>query len=385
MATILKNGVDIPSHVRNVVVVLDHDYIDGGANKVAFAYARMYVEAGLNTFFFSGTHTANAPRIDGVHFISSHQIPSLQDKFIFRGLMNGLYNFKAKRVLKELLLKLNPKETIVHIHGWTKLLSSSIWNAAYELHIPIYLTNHDYFSVCPNGGLFNFKANKICHERPLSFKCLTCNCDSRNYGIKLYRCARFFVQTKIVDIYKKTSKFISISDFSENVLRQYLPKDASFERQYNPVDSLKINTSIDFTKNQYFLFVGRLTKNKGCDIFCQAVSDCNLKGIVVGDGPELKTLKNQFAESNIEFVGWKLRNEVFEYMKKARALVFPSRWYETDGLSVREALSIGLPCLVSGCCASSDYITDSSKGYVFNSLDELELNIKKYTKANKDV
>ncbi len=383
MTTIAKSKLQIPSYIKNVVVVLDYDYIDGGANKVAFAYARMYAEAGLKTFFFSGTHTIDAPKIDGVCFVSSNQIPTLRDKVVVRGILNGLYNFKAKRTLKELLSTLNPEETIIHIHGWTKILSSSIWDAACAFRVPVYLTCHDYFSVCPNGGLFNFKANEICHKKPLSLKCLACNCDSRNYGVKLYRCVRFFVQEKIVDICKKTTKFISISDFSENVLKGYLPKGILFERQYNPIDTLEIDSPIDFAKNEYALFVGRVSKDKGCDIFCRAVDNRNLKGIVVGDGPELETLKRQYAKSNIEFVGWKNRTEVFDYMKKARVLVFPSRWYEAAPLTVPEALSIGLPCIVSGCCAARDYIKSSSDGSVFNTVDELEDILKKYFDISK--
>ena len=41
---------------------------------------------------------------------------------------------------------------------------------------------------------------------------------------------------------------------------------------------------------------------------------------------------------NIEFVGWKNKDEVKQYMKGARALIFPSRWYETAGLTVLEAM-----------------------------------------------
>ncbi len=85
-----------------------------------------------------------------------------------------------------------------------------------------------------------------------------------------------------------------------------------------------------------------------------------------------------FANDNISFVGWKNRKEVFEYMKTARALVFPSLWYEAAPLTVPEALSIGLPCIVSDCCAAIDYIDDEKKGHVFGSLSELKSLIKNY-------
>lgn len=372
----------IPSHIKTVVIVNDFDYVEGGAAKVALMTAEALVNAGYNTYLFSAVTKNDSPRINGVKYISTNQYPSLLDPNKIRGALNGLYNFKAAKKFKKLLKSLDNKTTIVHVHTWTKALSSSIWHVAHSLNFPVYLTCHEYFSVCPNGGFFDYKKLKICHRKPLSVSCLKCNCDSRNYAIKLYRFARCFVQNNVVNIFKKTTKFISISEFSERILQTYFPQNIKFHRVNNPIDKINLPT-VHPEKNEYFLYVGRLAKEKGSDIFCQAISGCNLKGIVVGDGPELESLKKRFVKSNIEFVGWKSRNDVFEYMKKARALVFPSRWYETDGLSVREALSIGLPCIVSNCCASRDYITDYSKGSVFNSLDELQKIMMNYSKMCK--
>jgi glycosyltransferase involved in cell wall biosynthesis len=61
--------------------------------------------------------------------------------------------------------------------------------------------------------------------------------------------------------------------------------------------------------------------------------------------------------------------------------VFPSRWYETAGLSVLESLSIGLPCIVSDCCAARDYIKDEKDGCLFSSLDDLKRCLSKYEKG----
>lgn len=367
----------IPSTIKTVIVVNDFDYIEGGAAKVAIMTAETLVKAGYDTYLFSAVSNENAPRIDGLKYISVNQYPSLLDPNIIRGALNGLYNFKAARKFKKLLKKLDNRTTLIHIHTWTKALSCSIWNVAYALHFPVYLTCHDYFSICPNGGFFDYQKLEICLRKPLSVKCLKCNCDSRNYAIKLYRFGRCFVQNKVVNIFEKTAKFISISDFSERILQVYFPQNTTFHRVSNPIDKVNL-PEIHPEKNEYFLYVGRLAKEKGIDIFCQAINDSGVKGVVVGDGPESELIKKQFAKANIDFVGWKSRDEVFEYMKNARALVFPSRWYETDGLSVREALSIGLPCIVSNSCAAKEYITDDSKGRVFTDYKMLKKQMEEF-------
>lgn len=371
----------IPSHIKNVVIVNDFDYIEGGAAKVAVMTAEALTKAGFNTYFFSAVHKKDAPHINGVNYVTTDQYASLSDPNKLRGALNGLYNFKAAKSLKLLLKRLDNKTTLIHIHTWTKALSSSIWNAAKSLDVPVYLTCHDYFTVCPNGGFFNYQKTKICKKKPLSISCLRCNCDSRNYGIKLYRFVRSFIQNKLVNIFKKTTKFISISDFSENILKENFPKNINFERVFNPTDVILSAEKIDPTQNKYFLFVGRLSKEKGCELFCQAITDLKLKGIVVGEGPDADRLHQMFANDNISFVGWKNRKEVFEYMKMARALVFPSLWYEAAPLTVPEALSIGLPCIVSNYCAARDYIHETSEGQLFSSIDELKQILKTYSES----
>jgi len=362
----------IPSHIKTVVVVNDFDYVEGGAAKVAMMTADALVKAGYNTYLFSAVSKKEIPKIAGVKYVSTEQYPSLSDPNKIRGALNGLYNFKAAKMFRELLSLLDCKTTVVHVHTWTKALSSCIWNVAYSLHVPVYLTCHDYFSVCPNGGFFDYKRTKICHRKPLSLKCMACNCDSRNYAVKLYRFLRSVVQNKVVNIFKKTTKFISISDFSESVLKKYFPKNVEFVRVFNPIDAVKGIEKICPQDNEFFLYVGRLSKEKGCENFCRALAELKLKGIVVGDGPESERLQDEYANDDIQFVGWKTRNEVFEYMKKARALVFPSLWYEAAPLTVPEARSIGLPCIVSDCCAARDYIKTQEDGVLFDSYEDLK-------------
>ena len=49
-------------------------------------------------------------------------------------------------------------------------------------------------------------------------------------------------------------------------------------------------------------------------------------------------------------------------LSTARALVFPSVWYETSGLVVAEALARGVPAIVSSATAGRDLIRDGVNG-----------------------
>lgn len=359
-------------NVKNVIIINDFNYIQGGASKVAIDTAKILNDTKINVYFFSAVNK-QAENIEGINYISTNQNESLKEKNKLKGALNGIYNLKAKKELKKLLKTLNNQNTIIHVHGWTKALSCSVFDIAFKMKFKVILTLHDYFTACPNGGYFNYKSNEICNLKPLSYKCAKCNCDSRNYGFKLYRILRQFVQNKLVGLNKKIKYVISISDFSEKILKTTLNDNVKIKKIYNPIDIEK-NDKIDIKSNEYYLYVGRISKEKGVDIFCKALTELGYKGIIVGDGEEKGKLEQKY--SNIEFEGWRNKEEVKEYMKNARALIFPSKWYEGAPLTPLEAMSIGVPCVVSNVCAAMEFVKDETNGYIFSNVEDLKMKIQ---------
>lgn len=362
------------SKIKNVIVINDFNYVQGGASKVAIDTAKALKNNGINVIFFSAVNKDEA-QIEGITYVSTNQCEALKEKNKLKGIINGIYNFKAKKELKKLLKTLNPEETIVHVHGWTKALSSSIFDIAFKMKFKVVLTLHEYFTACPNGGYFNYKTNEICHLKPLSWKCIKCNCDSRNYGFKIYRIIRQFVQNKIVKLNDRLKYAISISQFSEQILKSTLGKNVNIMRVYNPIDIKESTEKIDPSMNKYYLYVGRIAKEKGVDLFCKAITDLKYKGIAVGDGTEKEKLEKEYP--NIEFTGWKNKDEVEQYMKGAKALIFPSKWYETAGLTVLEAQALGLPCVVNKKCAGIEFIDENINGFLFDDIESLKEKIAK--------
>ena len=170
-------------------------------------------------------------------------------------------------------------------------MSSSIFDIAFKMNFKVVVTLHDYFTACPNGGYFNYKENEICGLSPLSKKCIKCNCDSRNYMFKLYRVIRQFVQNKIVKLNEKLENVITISEFSEKILKKTLNLKTKITRIYNPIEIIKDEQKDDIAKNKYFLYVGRISKEKGVDLFCEAITELKYEGVIVGDGDEKARLE----------------------------------------------------------------------------------------------
>lgn len=362
-----------------ILIVNDFDYVQGGASKVAIDTAKNLHDQGFHVIFFSGTHSDKEFVNYGYENISLNIPECLMDKNKIRGALRGIYNFKSKKELEKILKKLDNTKTIIHYHGWTKTLSSSVFKVAFDLNFKTVLTLHDYFSACPNGGFFNSKKNKICLYKGNCKKCVKSNCDSRNYAIKIYRNIRFLIQEKFVKLNQKIKNVIYISDFSWNILKPYFPENINAQKICNPVDidfEQKVRT---INQNEVYLYVGRISKEKGVPIFCKAITESKLKGVVVGDGPIKNELEKEY--KNIEFVGWQTSENVKKYLMNSRALIFPSLWYETMGLTALEALSLGIPVLVGNESATSEYIKDNFNGFIYKTgdVEDLKNKLKKCT------
>lgn len=264
--------------LKNIIIVNDTNYINGGAAKVAITTAKVFEnDEKINVYFFSAVDKNSNKENENIHYISTNQEESLHDKNKIRGAINGIWNFKAKRKFEKLLDKFNPEETIIHLHSWSKALSSSVFNVANKKNFKTIVTLHDYFSLCPNGGLYNYKKQEICKINPMSYKCIICNCDSRNYLFKIYRIIRQFVQNKIVKMNKKIKYVVSISDFSIKHMKTNLNTDTTIRRVYNPIVAVKENKIENIEKNDYYIYVGRISKEKGIELFCEALCKMNKK------------------------------------------------------------------------------------------------------------
>jgi len=355
----------------NLIILNDYAYINGGAAKVAIDSAIGFAKQGHRVIFFTAVGPIDPGLIkSGVKIIYLQQHDILNDPNRLRAAIQGLWNIVAAKQMADLLRQYSPENTIIHVHGWTKALSSSPIRVALQRGFKVVLTLHDYFIACPNGGFFDYQANTICQRHALSFSCITHNCDVRNYPQKLWRVARQIIQEKVGKVPSGVSGFIAVSDFSISVLRGYIPSDALIKVVNNPINWVQ-GDPVDIEKNESFIFVGRLSKEKGALLFGEAVQKSGVKGIVVGDGPEAKAMKTLYPK--LKYTGWLSSLDVRNTLKKVRALVFPSLWYETQGLIILEAMSLGIPVIVPNTSAAREFVVDGKTGLWFKGGDAMDL------------
>ena len=100
---------------------------------------------------------------------------------------------------------------------------------------------------------------------------------------------------------------------------------------------------------------GRLIPTKGFDLLIKALSlskqKNNIHLTLAGGGPDEERLKkmskNLATDKNITFTGWLEHDQLFPLFKKSDVFIIPRWRYELTSVVMVEAMSFGLPCVVS--------------------------------------
>lgn len=350
-----------------VVICADHASVTGGQAKVAIESAIGLTAAGARVIFFAACGPADGRlAAAGVETVCLGQYDILGNPSRLEAARQGIWNRAAARALAETLAPLPRGETIVHVHGWAKALSPAIAGPIRAAGFPAVYTMHEYFLNCPNGGFYDYQKGETCPLRPMSLACWTTHCDSRNYPFKLWRNARLFVAQHVAHLSETFSDILLLSDLQEQVLQNCLPPGAAIHRVTNPVEAEPLGQKADPASGE-FLYVGRLSPEKGPFLFAEAARRAGVTPVFIGDGPVAADLRTRFPQARL--LGWRAPAEAREAMRAARALVFPSLWHETFGLTALEAKAAGTPAIVADGCAAREAVEDGVTGLWFRSGD----------------
>jgi glycosyltransferase involved in cell wall biosynthesis len=358
-----------------VIILNDSGSVNGGAAKIALDGASALARAGHRVHLVCGTNPPpNDPFRDPnltVHCLNIRDIAS--DPNRLRGATIGIWNYEASRYLGRLLDSVHPDNTIVHAHNWTRTLSASVIRAALDRQFEVVFTLHDFQLACPTGTLFLHNAQQTCKLKPMSLACMRSNCDRHSYAQKIWRVGRHLVQQRVGLVPGNIKHFIYYSQLAKELMIQHLPSGASFYELPVAVDVPKLAPA-NVAQNNRFLFLGRLVSEKGVEIFARAAKAEGVDCQFVGEGPMRDRILNQ--NNGAILSGWMNHSDGLKALRTCRALVFPSLWYETLGMTVLEAAGIGVPSIVSDNCAARESVKDTITGLYFINGSEADLRAK---------
>jgi len=147
-------------------------------------------------------------------------------------------------------------------------------------------------------------------------------------------------------------------------MKKFIEADFRYAKRLVHIPYFVNNDSIspdwDFERTKGVVFAGRLIQQKGISTLLKAAAILpSIPIVIFGDG-ELKTLlSKEIMKKNLKNIvlrGWRPQNEILRAIKDARALVMPSEWYETSGISILEAAAAGRTAIVTKNTAMQDIV-----------------------------
>ncbi|HAT4298910.1 glycosyltransferase [Clostridium perfringens] len=301
---------------------------------------------------------------------------------------------------------------VLHIHTFMGM-PYELLEAAKRVGVRLIYTSHDYFSVCPRGNLFN--NGKICIDDNECHDCILCNKNALSYEKMYLLQSNFYRILKdkkfIRDLRKKHNNQLyneklefnnnksSISNYDEKLSIDYkLMRKKNMDWlnkfdivHFNSKNTLEIykrygktedNSKIISISNESILdqrkkrnkikiksvlsfgYLGPITTHKGYQLLkhcCDLLWDKGIKNFEVHIFSHTEDNRPYFKKHSPY-----THEELENVMKNFDILVVPSLCNETFGFTTLEALSFGVPVIVTENVGAKDLVFNDKNGRIVN-------------------
>lgn len=291
-----------------------------------------------------------------------------------RSVKNSIYSTDAKNKIAKLLDEFQPD--IVHLQSVHYYLTTSIIKEIKKRKIPIIWTQHNFAMICCNFLLNN---NKICEKcKPNKFYSpILTRCKKKSLGASIVGSLQLYYDY-FVKSYYKADTIILISNFFKNKFIEFgmdprkmrvIPN--FFEKSFN-------NRNFNIIENDYILYFGRLSPEKGVEHLIHAMKFVGekIKLKIVGDGPQssdLQKLKTELDLHNVIFLGEKKGEELDSLIARSYFTIIPSVCYENFPNTIVESFYFSKPVIGSDIGGIPELVQEGKTGLLFRPGNSEEL------------
>ena len=336
-------------------VLLIHNYYRhfGGEDMAADNDFRLLKEHGVN-----------------VQRYSRHSKETLEYGFLDK-LRFPLRTINSEDTIRDIKTVLNTfRADVAYLHNLYPLISPSVYEALLDANVPIVQVLHDYRPFCANG--WQFTDGQSCER---------CT-GGRHWNAVIHKCVHH--NTAISAIYAAALWNLRRSGCLDSVAAFICPSEHSrIQAVRNGIHPNKLIVRPHFIEVEkiivgegeggYFLFLGRLSQEKGVWTLLRAAEQLKkAQFIVAGAGSlegDIRVWLSDHGMNNVKLVGFQSGEAKNELIRNASALVVPSEAGETFGISVTEAFAAGRPVVVSNMGSLPYLVDDGETGRVFPSQD----------------
>ncbi|MCO5934654.1 glycosyltransferase family 4 protein [Mucilaginibacter sp. RB4R14] len=152
---------------------------------------------------------------------------------------------------------------------------------------------------------------------------------------------------RLIGTWKYVNKFIALGQDTKKIFSRSTFKFIEATTIVKP-NFCYTSSSPKRATGKYYLYIGRLSIEKGVNLLLTAFSESGLPLKIIGTGPmEQEVISASVKYPNIQFMGVLDKKFVNEQLADATALIFPSQWFETFGMVIIEAFAAGVPIIAS--------------------------------------
>ena len=328
-------------------------------------------------------------------------------------ILNGEKSFSTNN-LDNYFTKVRPH--VLHLHTLMGIPKSFILYMKTK-GVKIVMTSHDYFGLCPKVNFLDINEN-CCECYDGSF-CAECNQNSRSkWFLKICNSDIFLRYKHLLPVRAVNVSKNSISNSTVSRVKIASEKKESYKILlsyyldfFANIDAIHFNSSVTKRVFEHFInipfnseiipittsfikdrrkekrfcnrnvklgFIGGIGLYKGFPILKSVLIDLNNEGI---DSFTLNVWEDGLYGQdnnclNIFYKGKYGPNDLDNVFGKMDLLIVPSVWKETFSLVTMEALSFGVPVLLSSNVGAQDVIKDIFPSFIFDSKESLYVKLK---------
>lgn len=279
--------------------------------------------------------------------------------------------FAAKKVREKIR---NFRPDVIHIHNWHFSTGPIIIRTVKKMKYPLVVTLHNYRLLCPSAVLLH-RGQKFENSLFVNFPWMAVRKKVyRNSFIQTFWLSFIICTHKKIGTWNKPNKYIALTEFSKDLFVNHSLKMPFEKIVVKPNFVHESDNGKDIKKEDIFLFIGRLSEEKGIINLLSAFKRNELKLRIGGTGPLVDKVKETCTQyPNIEYLGVLKKEQVTQQMQECFALVFPSTCYEGMPMVILEAFSLKMPVIASKTGAMKTMIKHGCNGFHFEpeNIDDL--------------
>lgn len=285
--------------------------------------------------------------------------------------------YKVYRLVKK------HKIEIVHVHNFFYRASPAVFWAAKAAGAYTLLTLHNYRLFCLNGFMYyNNQPCTRCYDEKSFRAGIQRKCFKNSGLFSRVLAACYGLHKKLETFSKKIDRYVVINPLQEQfLLNSGIPQEKIFKKS-NFTSTQELEAPDPFsTRENFYLYVGRLSEEKGIRDLVEAFIENGKSLKIVGDGPLASWVQEQIQKSaqkkpNIEYLAAVPRESLAALYASCAALILPSRWFEGQPMTVIEAQSHGTIVIAADSANMRGMISHEEDGYLYaihpiNQLNEV--------------